>query len=70
MLLFNYFYIIVIYEVFENSSKIVIVMEYVSWGDFYDYISEWQQFSECEVRYFFWQIVFVVYYCYQNRVVY
>lgn len=51
--------------VFENSSKIVIVMEYASRGDLYDYISERQQLSEREARHFFRQIVSAVHYCHQ-----
>lgn len=65
----NHPHIIAIHEVFENSSKIVIVMEYASRGDLYDYISERQQLSEREARHFFRQIVSAVHYCHQNRVV-
>lgn len=52
-------------SVFENSSKIVIVMEYASRGDLYDYISERQQLSERDARHFFRQIVSAVRYCHQ-----
>uniref|UniRef100_A0A8C2VR05 non-specific serine/threonine protein kinase n=1 Tax=Chinchilla lanigera TaxID=34839 RepID=A0A8C2VR05_CHILA len=55
--------------VFENSSKIVIVMEYASQGDLYDYISERQRLSEREARHFFRQIVSAVHYCHQNGIV-
>ncbi|XP_057584568.1 NUAK family SNF1-like kinase 2 [Hippopotamus amphibius kiboko] len=65
----NHPHIIAIHEVFENSSKIVIVMEYASRGDLYDYISERQRLSEREARHFFRQIVSAVRYCHQNRVV-
>lgn len=51
--------------VFENSSKIVIVMEYASKGDLYDYISERQRLSEQEARHFFRQVVSAVYYCHK-----
>ena len=51
--------------VFENSSKIVIVMEYASRGDLYDYIIERQRLSEREARHFFRQIVSAVHYCHQ-----
>lgn len=50
---------------FENSSKIVIVMEYASKGDLYDYISERQRLSEQEARHFFRQVVSAVYYCHK-----
>ncbi|XP_030076733.1 NUAK family SNF1-like kinase 2 [Microcaecilia unicolor] len=62
-------HIITIYEVFENSSKIVIVMEYASRGDLYDYISERQSLTEQEARHFFRQIVSAVYYCHKNGIV-
>nr|XP_019567028.1 PREDICTED: NUAK family SNF1-like kinase 2 [Rhinolophus sinicus] len=65
----NHPHIIAIHEVFENSSKIVIVMEYASRGDLYDYISERQQLSERDARHFFRQIVSAVRYCHQNGVV-
>lgn len=51
--------------VFENSSKIVIVMEYASKGDLYDYISERQRLTEQEARHFFRQVVSAVYYCHK-----
>lgn len=53
------------HSVFENSSKIVIVMEYASKGDLYDYISERQRLSEQEARHFFRQVVSAVYYCHK-----
>ncbi|XP_006888048.1 PREDICTED: NUAK family SNF1-like kinase 2 [Elephantulus edwardii] len=65
----NHPHIIAIHEVFENSSKIVIVMEYASRGDLYDYISERQRLSERDARHFFRQIVSAVSYCHQNGVV-
>ncbi|XP_068842293.1 NUAK family SNF1-like kinase 2 [Capricornis sumatraensis] len=65
----NHPHIIAIHEVFENSSRIVIVMEHASRGDLYDYISGRQRLSEREARHFFRQIVSAVHYCHQNGVV-
>ncbi|XP_058883734.1 NUAK family SNF1-like kinase 1 [Acipenser ruthenus] len=62
-------HIISIYEVFENKDKIVIVMEYASKGELYDYISERRSLSERETRHFFRQIVSAVHYCHKNGVV-
>lgn len=62
-------HIITIYEVFENKDKIVIVMEYASKGDLYDYICEKQRLSEQEARHFFRQIVSAVHYCHRNGIV-
>ncbi|XP_008533924.2 NUAK family SNF1-like kinase 2 isoform X1 [Equus przewalskii] len=65
----NHPHIIAIHEVFESSSKIVIVMEYASRGDLYDYVSERQRLGERDARHFFRQIVSAVHYCHQNGVV-
>ncbi|KAM8868488.1 NUAK family SNF1-like kinase 2 isoform 1-T1 [Synchiropus picturatus] len=62
-------HIITIYEVFENKDKIVIVMEYASRGDLYDYICDKRRISEREARHFFRQIVSAVHYCHQNGIV-
>ncbi|XP_077460008.1 NUAK family SNF1-like kinase 2 [Stigmatopora argus] len=62
-------HIITIYEVFENKDKIVIVMEYASRGDLYDYICDRRHVSERETRNFFRQIVSAVHYCHQNGIV-
>ncbi|XP_077430364.1 NUAK family SNF1-like kinase 2 isoform X2 [Vanacampus margaritifer] len=62
-------HIITIYEVFENKDKIVIVMEYASRGDLYDYICDRRHISERESRHFFRQIVSAVHYCHQNGIV-
>ncbi|EDM09799.1 NUAK family, SNF1-like kinase, 2 [Rattus norvegicus] len=65
----NHPHIIAIHEVFENSSKIVIVMEYASRGDLYDYISERPRLNERDARHFFRQIVSALHYCHQNGIV-
>ncbi|CAL8321084.1 unnamed protein product [Gadus morhua 'NCC'] len=62
-------HIISIYEVFENKDKIVIVMEYASKGELYDYISERRRLGERETRRFFRQIVSAVHHCHKNGVV-
>ncbi|KAK7149722.1 hypothetical protein R3I94_009127 [Phoxinus phoxinus] len=62
-------HIISIYEVFENKDKIVIVMEYASKGELYEYISERRKLGERETRHFFRQIVSAVHYCHKSGVV-
>lgn len=62
MLLFSYHF-----SVFENKDKIVIVMEYASKGELYDYISERRRLSERETRRFFRQIVSAVHHCHKVR---
>ncbi|XP_030633409.1 NUAK family SNF1-like kinase 2 [Chanos chanos] len=65
----NHPHIITIYEVFESKDKIVIVMEYASQGDLYDYICDRQKITEREARHFFRQIVSAVHYCHKNGIV-
>ncbi|XP_062374498.1 NUAK family SNF1-like kinase 1 [Sardina pilchardus] len=62
-------HIISIHEVFENKDKIVIVMEYASKGELYEYISERRRLSERETRHFFRQIVSAVHFCHKNGIV-
>lgn len=62
MLLFSYHF-----SVFENKDKIVIVMEYASKGELYDYISERRRLNERETRRFFRQIVSAVHHCHKVR---
>ncbi|XP_057181445.1 NUAK family SNF1-like kinase 2 isoform X2 [Triplophysa rosa] len=62
-------HIITIYEVFENKDKMVIVMEYASGGDLYDYISDKPHMSENEARHLFRQIVSAVHHCHKNGIV-
>lgn len=61
--------IIQIYEVFENKDKIIIVMEYASVGELYDYVNDRLRITENEARSFFRQIVSAVHYCHKNGVV-
>ncbi|KRZ06321.1 NUAK family SNF1-like kinase 1 [Trichinella zimbabwensis] len=60
--------IIEIKEVFENDEKIVIIMEYASGGELYDYVSNCGPLAESEVRRMFRQIVSAVYFCHKNNV--
>ncbi|KAM9855128.1 NUAK family SNF1-like kinase 1 [Aulostomus maculatus] len=61
--------IIRFYEVFESRDKIVIVMEYASRGELYDYIQEKRKLPETEARSIFRQITSAVHYCHKNEVV-
>ncbi|KAM4737390.1 NUAK family SNF1-like kinase 1 [Anableps anableps] len=56
-------------EVFESRDKIVIVMEYASRGELYDYIQERKRLPETEARSIFRQIASAVHYCHKNGVV-
>ncbi|XP_072223873.1 NUAK family SNF1-like kinase 1 [Leuresthes tenuis] len=61
--------IIRFHEVFESRDKIVIVMEYASRGELYDYIQERRRLPETEARSIFRQIISAVHYCHKNGVV-
>lgn len=61
-------YIIHIYEVFENKDKIVLVMQYASGGELYDYVSEHKELSSEEARRIFRQVASAVYYCHKNKI--
>ncbi|XP_024240876.1 NUAK family SNF1-like kinase 1 [Oncorhynchus tshawytscha] len=62
-------YIIRFHEVFESRDKIVIVMEYASRGELYDYVNERRRLVETEARDIFRQITSAVHYCHTNGVV-
>ncbi|KAF7659912.1 hypothetical protein LDENG_00291210 [Lucifuga dentata] len=61
--------IIRFHEVFESRDKIVIVMEYASRGELYDYIYERRRLPETEARDIFRQMISAVHYCHKNGVV-
>ncbi|XP_035221038.1 uncharacterized protein LOC118193974, partial [Stegodyphus dumicola] len=61
-------HIIHIYEVFENKDKIVLVMQFASGGELYDYLSEKKVLSDVEARRIFRQIAAAVYYCHKNKI--
>ncbi|XP_038596060.1 NUAK family SNF1-like kinase 1 isoform X1 [Tachyglossus aculeatus] len=61
--------IVQVFEVFENRDKLILVMEYASNGELYDYINNRGQISENEARGFFRQIVSAVHYCHKKGVV-
>lgn len=61
--------IIRFHEVFESRDKIVIIMEYASRGELYDYVQERRRLPETEARGLFRQITSAVHYCHKNGVV-
>ncbi|OMJ84107.1 hypothetical protein SteCoe_14860 [Stentor coeruleus] len=65
---FNHPNIIRLYEVSENTKYTILVMEYVSEGEFYSLIERRGRFSEEEARNYFRQIVSAVDYCHSHRI--
>ncbi|KAG1714798.1 NUAK family SNF1-like kinase 1 [Nymphon striatum] len=61
-------HIIHIYEVFENKDKIVLVMQYASGGELYDYLNEKKVLSEADARRLFRQIASAIYYCHKHKI--
>lgn len=51
--------------VFENKEKIVLVMEYASGGELYDYLSFKKVLTEAEARRVFRQVASAVLYCHK-----
>lgn len=51
--------------VFESTDKIIIIMEYASNGELYDFINNKHQLPESDARRFFRQIVSAVHYCHK-----
>ncbi|XP_078448002.1 SNF1-related protein kinase catalytic subunit alpha KIN10-like [Wolffia australiana] len=67
--LFMHPHIIRLYEVVETHTDIYVVMEYVKFGELFDYIVEKGRLQEEEARHFFQQIISGVEYCHRNMVV-
>ncbi|CAM6001388.1 unnamed protein product, partial [Sphagnum balticum] len=58
-------HIIHIFEVFENKDKIVLVMQFASGGELYEYVSDRKMLTDAEARRLFRQIATAVYYCHK-----
>eukprot|EP01062_Namystynia_karyoxenos_P069775 TRINITY_DN65232_c0_g1_i1.p1 TRINITY_DN65232_c0_g1~~TRINITY_DN65232_c0_g1_i1.p1 ORF type:complete len:713 (+),score=170.42 TRINITY_DN65232_c0_g1_i1:119-2140(+) len=67
--LFRHPHIIRLYEVIETSTDILMVMEYVSGGELFDYIVQRGKLSESSSKRFFQQIVSGIEYCHYYQVV-
>ena len=50
------------FSVFENSDKIILVMEYASGGELYDYCNDKRGLYDEEARKFFRQIISATHY--------
>eukprot|EP01135_Chromosphaera_perkinsii_P010330 Nk52_evm2s2118 gene=Nk52_evmTU2s2118 len=61
--------IIKLYDVFDYETKIILVMEYASGGELFDYIVAHKQVKEKEARKFFRQIVSAVDYSHRCGIV-
>lgn len=61
-------HIIRLYEVIDTPSDIYIIMEYVTGGELFDYITQKGRISEDESRRLFQQIISGMEYCYINRI--
>lgn len=53
------------YTVFENRDKMVLVMEYASGGELFDYLTKHKVLEESEARRIFRQIAMGIYYCHK-----
>ncbi|KAK8048671.1 CAMK/CAMKL/GIN4 protein kinase [Apiospora phragmitis] len=57
-----------IYDIWENRSEIYLVLEYVDYGDLFEYINEYQCLQEDETVFFFRQIISALEYCHSFNI--
>ncbi|KAF9154222.1 NUAK SNF1-like kinase 2, partial [Actinomortierella ambigua] len=62
-------YIVDVKTVLEDDARILIVMEHLTGGELFDYISNKGVLDEKEARRVFHQIVLALHYCHENNVV-
>ncbi|CAF0872834.1 unnamed protein product [Didymodactylos carnosus] len=65
----NHPHVIKIKEVYESREKIILVMEYASGGELYDYLNRMKRIPESEARAIFRQIVSAVHFLHKNQIV-
>ncbi|KAL7669106.1 hypothetical protein ACOME3_009775 [Neoechinorhynchus agilis] len=65
----NHPHVIKIKEVYESREKIILVMEYASGGELYEYLNIMKRIPEPEARSIFRQIVSAVHFLHKNRIV-
>ncbi|CAF4040162.1 unnamed protein product [Rotaria sp. Silwood2] len=65
----NHPYIIKVKEVYESREKIILVMEYASGGELYDYLNRMKRIPESQARAIFRQIVSAVHFLHKNQIV-
>lgn len=58
-----------LYQVFDTTARLYLILELGSGGDLYDHISKNGRLTEQVARDYFWQIVSAVKYCHKHRVV-
>jgi len=51
--------------VFENKDKIVLVMQYASGGELYEYVSYHKMLTDSDARRIFRQVATAIYYCHK-----
>ncbi len=61
--------VVKIYETFETSKYLIIIMEYVSGGDLLSYVKKRNKLSETVAKYLFKQIVLALEYTHSQNVV-
>lgn len=57
------------YDVFDERDKIYLVLEYVTGGDFFDYMAKRTKLLEFEAKIILWQILEGLQYLHQNSIV-
>eukprot|EP00127_Corallochytrium_limacisporum_P000182 Clim_evm43s6 gene=Clim_evmTU43s6 len=62
-------HIVKLMDVIENQDRYVLVMEYASGGELFDYIVSRRRLKDAEARHFFRQMLSAVSYCHQNSLI-
>lgn len=68
MKLIHHPHVLGLYDVYENSKQLYLVLEHVSGGELFDYLVRKGRLSEKEARRFFKQIVSAVDFCHKHKV--
>ena len=68
MRLLDHPHIVKVYDVFETEEDVVVVMEYVSGGELFDFIVAHGKLKTDEARKFFRQILSAIDYCHKNSI--
>ncbi|MBW0542968.1 hypothetical protein O181_082683, partial [Austropuccinia psidii MF-1] len=60
--------VVSLYDVYENSHELYLVMEYVEGGELFEYLALRGRFQEREALYYFQQIIWGVDYCHRFNI--
>lgn len=62
-------HVVKVFDVIEDDERYMIIMEYLTGGELFQYIIKNRRVNEREARFFFRQIVSALDYCHQNSII-